>query len=106
MPVRAEDCHAADGKARDCLSRQDAITVALIERAAPSIAIARWLLDRFHAMIRRRAPTELAGWLDEAACGSLAAFAQGLRKDQLAVAGALSLPWSNGQTEGTVPRIC
>ena len=90
---------------RDRLSRQDAITVAIIERAAPSIAIARRLLDRFHAMIRRRAPTELAGWLDEAACGPLAAFAKGLRKDQPAVAAALSLPWSNGQTEGHITRL-
>lgn len=60
---------------RDRLSRQDAITVAILERAAPSIAIARRLLDRFHTMIRRRAPTELACWLDEAARGPLAAFA-------------------------------
>lgn len=90
---------------RDRLSRQDAITVAIIERAAPSIAIARRLLDRFHAMIRRRAPTELACWLDEAACGPLAAFARGLRKDQPAVAAALSLPWSNGQTEGHITRL-
>ena len=90
---------------RDRLSRQDAITVAIIERAAPSIAIARRLLDRFHAMIRRRAPTELAGWLDEAACGPLAAFAKGLRKDQPAVAAALSLPWPNGQTEGHITRL-
>lgn len=56
-------------------------------------------------MIRRRAPTELACWLDEAACGPLAAFARGLRKDQPAVAAALSLPWSNGQTEGHITRL-
>jgi hypothetical protein len=30
---------------RDRLSRQDAVTVAIIEKAAPSIAIARGLLD-------------------------------------------------------------
>jgi transposase len=35
----------------------------------------------------------------------LAGFARGLRKDQLAVAGALSLPWSNGQTEGHITRL-
>jgi transposase len=90
---------------RDCLSRQDAITVAIIEKAAPSIAIARRLLDRFHTMIRRRDPSELDGWLDEAISGSLASFAKGLRKDQPAIAAALSLPGSNGQTEGHITRL-
>lgn len=90
---------------RDRLSRQDAITVAIIEKAAPPIAASQRLLDRFHAMIRRRAPTKLAGWLDEAISGSLASFAKGLRKDQPAVAAALCLPWSNGQTEGHITRL-
>ncbi len=90
---------------RNRLSRQDAITVAIIEKAAPSITIARTLLDQFHAMIRRREPAELASWLDEAASEPLAAFAQGPRKDQFAVAAALSLPWSNGQTEGHITRL-
>jgi transposase len=32
-------------------------------------------------------------------------FASGLTKDRDAVAAALALPWSNGQTEGQITRL-
>jgi transposase len=35
----------------------------------------------------------------------LQAFAAGLRRDEAAVRSALSLPWSNGQTEGQITRL-
>ena len=90
---------------RDHLSRQDAVTVALIEAAVPSLARARRLVDQFQAMMRGRSDITLDVWLEEAGLGLLASFARGLKADQPAVAAALALPWSNGQTEGQITKL-
>lgn len=86
------------------LAKEDAMTVAIIEDAVPALAAARHLLERFQAMIRQRNASGLLAWLDDASSGSMTAFARGLRDDQHAVAAALSLPWSNGQTEGHITK--
>jgi transposase len=88
---------------RDHLTKEDAVTI--IENAIPTHAAARQLLERFQAMIRRRDVDGLEAWLDDAFAGPMAAFARGLRNDQRAVAAALSLPWSNGQTEGHITKL-
>jgi len=90
---------------RDHLTREDAITVAMIENAVPVLTAARHLLERFQAMIRRRNADGLEGWLDDAFAGPMAGFARGLRADQTAIAAALRLPWSNGQTEGHITKL-
>lgn len=92
-------------RGRDHLSRGEAVTVALIERAIPSLAKARHLLDRFQAMIRQRRTEDLGAWLEEAAVGPLASFARGLRADQPAAMAGLSLPWPNGPAEGRITRL-
>ncbi len=56
-------------------------------------------------MIRKRDPSALDAWLDEAPAGPMASFARGLRDDKSAVMAALSLPWSNGQTEGQIAKL-
>ncbi len=38
-------------------------------------------------------------------CEALKQFAKGIKQDLAAVTNALSLPWSNGQTEGQVNRL-
>ena len=91
--------------ARDQLSKEDALTVATIEAAVPPLVAARALVDRFQAMVRRGEVTALRPWLDDAAASLLASFANGLRTDEAAVAAALSLPWSNGQTEGHITKL-
>ena len=78
---------------RDHLTKYEAITVAIIESAVPVLAAARHLLERFQAMIRRRDADGLDAWLD------------GLRADEPAIATALRLPWSNGQTEGHITKL-
>ena len=35
----------------------------------------------------------------------MASFARGLRDDKSGVMAALSLPWSNGQTEGQITKL-
>ncbi len=75
---------------RDHLTKDDAITVALIENAVPVLGAARRLLERFQAMIRRRDAEGLPAWLDDASASPMADFARGLRADQPAVAAALA----------------
>ena len=52
--------------ARDHLSKADAVTIAAIEVGVPMLAEARDLIDRFHAMIRRRIVAELDPWITDA----------------------------------------
>jgi transposase len=47
-------------------------------------------------------------WLADAAASgvrAMATFAAGLKNDAAAICAALTMPWSNGQTEGQVNRL-
>jgi len=62
------------------------------------------LVGRFAAMITRRDNGDLLAWMEDAATldqPALSSFVNGLRLDQAAVTAALTLPYSNGPTEGT-----
>jgi transposase len=59
-------------------------------------------------MIRQRLPDGYDGWrgdVDEANIPEIAKFAEILDRDRNAVIAAITLPWSNGQTEGHVNRL-
>ena len=59
-------------------------------------------------MLRQRLAQRLDAWLERAANSTLPAFhgfVAGLRRDYSAVKAGLSLPWSQGQTEGQVNRL-
>lgn len=90
--------------ARDHLSKADTVMIAAIENGVPTLVEARTLLDRFHAMIRRRNP-DIDDWISDAATSLIASFASGIRKDRQAIAAAVTLPWSNGQTEGQITKL-
>ena len=90
---------------RDQLTKEDAITVATIERGVPILVGARELVERFHQMVRDRDPDALPSWITDAAGSVLASFGKGIVADQAAVAAALTQPWSNGQTEGQITRL-
>jgi transposase len=90
---------------RDHLTKEDAITVATIERAVPILVSARDLVERFHRMLRDRDPDALSLWITDAASSVLASFGKGIAADQSAVAAALTQPWSNGQTEGQITKL-
>jgi transposase len=77
---------------RTYLTKEEAMTVAIIESAVPILAVARHLIERFQAMIRQRDASGLEAWLANASAGPMAGFARGLRADQPAVAAALRLP--------------
>ncbi len=81
------------------------MTVTTIEAAVPALDEARSLLSGFQNTIRERKSPDLDTWIDTAARGLLASFANGLSRDRAAVAAALVEPWSNGQTEGQITRL-
>ena len=90
---------------RNRLAKAEAVLVAAIERALPSLAQARELAERFQAMIRSGKGGDLDAWIDHAMESPLASFATGIRADQNAVAAAIVEPWSNGQTEGQITKL-
>jgi transposase len=57
---------------------------------------ARDLIDRFHAMIRKKTTPDLEPWIADADTSLLASFASGIRRDHAAVRAAIAEPWSNG----------
>jgi transposase len=76
-----------------------------MEAEVPHLAAACRLLERFQIMVRDRRGAALDPWLADARDSLMRAFASGLTKDHKAVAAALALPWSNGQTEGQITRL-
>jgi len=83
---------------------------ALWERLRQHAGLA-WLqrmVSQFATIVRERRPADLDAWL--IACHTrpipeLHNFALGLERDDAAVRAALSLPWSNGPTEGLINKL-
>ena len=72
------------------------------------VALAYTLGQAFLKMVRERQLDLLDGWIDQADTSKITAlksFAHGLFQDLEAIKAALSLEWSNGQTEGQVNRL-
>jgi transposase len=66
------------------------------------------LAQDFAALVRQRQPAQLEPWLNRAAQSTLPPFrrfAKGLRADLAAVQAAVTLPWSQGPTEGQINRL-
>jgi transposase len=93
------------GSGRTRLAKAEAILVAAVETALPSLVKARELVERFQAMIRGRSGEDLDAWIGQAVASPLASFASGIRADREAVAAAIVEPWSNGQTEGQITKL-
>jgi transposase len=75
----------------------------------PELEAATELGREFAAMVRQRWSGQWDSWLARVQAPEVAhelrGFAEGLRQDEAAVKAALSLEWSNGQTEGQVNRL-
>jgi len=91
--------------ARGKLTRNESIIVAIAERAAPELVTARGIVDDYQDLIRKHQADDLATWLERALSSPVASFAKGNAADYAAVAAAITSPWSNGQTEGTICRL-
>jgi transposase len=62
----------------------------------------------FLTMVRERRGDDLAAWrayVAQSGIDSLVRFAAGLQDDLTAIQAGLTLPWSNGVTEGQVNRL-
>jgi transposase len=82
--------------------------VAQLTEVDPSIAQAYQLSQAFLTLMRERRGDELETWMTAAihsGIETLARFAQGLQQDLAAVKAGLTLPWSNGVTEGQIHRL-
>lgn len=90
---------------RDQLTKDDAITVARVERNVPALVTARDLVERFHQMLRERDPAALPAWISAVAGSVLASFGKGIVADQAAITAAMTEPWFNGQTEGPITKL-
>ncbi len=72
------------------------------------VATGYTLLQRFRRLIAERDGAALPVWLEDARASNLAPFvslANGIDADRAAVDAALTLPWSNGATEGHNHRV-
>ena len=90
---------------RDALSKAETITVAAIEDGVPLLVEAREIIAAFQAMVRKKSLADLEPWLKRARSSLVTSFANGVIKDQAAVSAAITLPWSNGQTEGQITKL-
>ena len=90
---------------RDTLSKAETVTVAAIEAGVPALVEACEIIAEFHLMIRRKAVAGLTPWIERVRASLVASFASGVTKDETAVRAAITLPWSNGQTEGQITRL-
>lgn len=89
-------------------TEEDKQALERMKEADEKITEAYDLGQRFTGMIRERRPESLLPWLEDVAKSRISAlkgFAKGIKQDLAAVTNALSLPWSNGQTEGQVNRL-
>lgn len=74
----------------------------------PAMRTAYDLAQGFMRLLRQRQKDSLARWREDAQKSGILAiveFAKGLGQDLAAVEAGLSLPWSNGPTEGQVNRL-
>ena len=82
----------------------------LVQRMAqhPELAEAIQLAQNFAFLVRQHQPSQLGSWLEQAQNSQLSPFhrfAKRLQEDYDAVKAGVTLPWSNGQTEGQINRF-
>jgi transposase len=90
---------------RNSLSKAETVTITAIETGVPRLAEARETIAAFQAMARNKTDDCVAMWIEAARSSWVASFASGVAKDESAVRAAITLPWSNGQTEGQITKL-
>lgn len=90
---------------RDRLTKAETLTVATVEDGMLALVEAREVVGAFQTMVRAMEPGRLEGWLRRAEASLVASFARGIGRDRSAVQAAITLPWSNGQTEGQITKL-
>ncbi len=90
------------------MTPEGAALVNALYEAAPDASAVAELARSGSAALRNRDPAAWQKWGEDVAnsdCRDLARFLAGLTSDQAALANALTLPYSNGPTEGHVNRV-
>jgi len=92
----------------DRLTEAEQAALTQMRDVCPDVATAYPVAQQFNDMVRERRVGDFSSWLQTASTrdvSELKTFAAGLRRDHKAVSAALTLKWSNGQTEGQVTRL-
>ncbi|MEV0391357.1 ISL3 family transposase [Nonomuraea sp. NPDC050643] len=92
----------------DHLTAGAAVQLKNILARCPELEATRHHVGSFANMIQNLDGDRLPTWIDAVRADGLPAlhsFATSLTRDQAAVTAGLTLPWSNGPTEGTVNRL-
>ena len=108
IPLSASSAAWLLVKPESDLTEEDRQALERMKEADEKVAQAYDLGQRFTGLVRERQPESLLPWLEDvgkSGIGVLVSFAKGIKQDIAAVNNALSLPWSNGQTEGQVNRL-
>jgi transposase len=90
------------------LTADEQAAIAQMHQTCPEMIVACNLAQDFATLVRERQPEALPTWLQSTQASGpaeLQSFANGLLQDLAAVTAGLSLPWSNGQTEGQINRL-
>ena len=92
----------------ETLQAEDLQLIERIRAVHPDVELAIDLAQSFAMLVRQHLEEPFDPWLERAKTSplpSFRSFAAGIRRDYAAVRAAISLPWSNGQTEGQVNRL-
>lgn len=95
-------------KPRTQLTARQTAIVDIMKTASPEFASMRQLAMRFRGILRGGSAEKLDRWCENARRSGIDAmrrFARTLQRDRDAVHNALTMPWSNGQTEGQISRL-
>jgi len=95
-------------KEQECLDSTEQERLASLCNADEILAAAITLVQQFTVMVRERQPAPLDAWLERTAQSGIAplvSFGNGVRRDYAAVKAGLTLPYSNGPTEGHINRL-
>jgi transposase len=96
-------------KEGEVLDGEEEVFLGALWRGCPELKEASTLAREFAAIVRERRSGSWDDWVSKVrepgVSRELRRFADGLKQDEPAVKGALSLEWSNGQTEGQINRL-
>jgi transposase len=95
-------------KSQEELNPSDHGALPPLLRHCPDLAELQQLGWDFKQAFQLHSAEAFSAWMEKASrstFGAIHRFTTGLRRDELAIAAAVSLPWSNGQVEGQVHRL-
>ena len=95
-------------KPQDELDPSDHAALPPVLRHCPELVELQQLGHDFKQAFQLQSAEALSAWMEKASrstFGAIHRFTTGLRRDEAAIAAAVSLPWSNGQVEGQVHRL-